>query len=75
MVGARSVPSNWASACDAPGEQDRVFERFCRADSARSVSGSGLGLASVHQIVERHDGTVWARNGPDGGAWVGFTLS
>ena len=58
----------------APDEQVRVFERFHRADAARAVAGSGLGLAIVQQIVQRHGGTVWARNGPDGGAWVGFAL-
>jgi two-component system sensor histidine kinase MprB len=52
----------------------RVFDRFYRADTARTEAGSGLGLAIVAQVVERHGGTVSARNAPDGGAIVGFTL-
>jgi two-component system sensor histidine kinase MprB len=52
----------------------RVFDRFYRADAARTETGSGLGLAIVAQVVERHGGTVSARNAPDGGAVVGFTL-
>ena len=51
-----------------------VFDRFYRADAARTETGSGLGLAIVAQVVERHGGTVFARNAPDGGAVVGFTL-
>lgn len=52
----------------------QVFQRFYRADAARTMPGSGLGLAIVAQIVERHGGTVHAANAPDGGAVVGFDL-
>jgi signal transduction histidine kinase len=48
----------------APGEADRVFERFYKAESARSradtASGSGLGLALVHRIVTLHGARVEA---------------
>jgi two-component system sensor histidine kinase MprB len=57
-------------AADLP----KIFDRFYRADAARTATGSGLGLAIVAQVVERHGGTVVARNAPDGGAVVGFTL-
>ena len=52
----------------------RVFDRFYRADIARTAPGSGLGLAIVAQVVEHHGGTVFARNHGEGGAIVGFTL-
>lgn len=47
---------------------ERVFERFFRADAARSEPGDsgGLGLAIVDSIMQRHQGRVWAVNA-DGG--------
>jgi two-component system phosphate regulon sensor histidine kinase PhoR len=45
----------------------RLFERFYRADQARSSRGTGLGLAIVKHIVTSADGTVEARGGPGRG--------
>lgn len=60
-----------------PEKIGKIFDRFYRADEARSEddagpSGSGLGLAIVKGIVEAHGGRVEAANGPGGGAV--FTL-
>jgi len=52
-----------------------VFDRFYRSAEARSVTGSGLGLAIVRQIAEEHGGVTSARNHPDGGAIVSFSVS
>jgi signal transduction histidine kinase len=50
-----------------------IFDRFYKADSARKAAGgSGLGLSIVKTIVERHGGTVTARN--DGGAVFEISL-
>jgi two-component system, OmpR family, sensor kinase len=52
----------------------RAFERFSRADPARSRGGTGLGLSIVRAIAEAHGGRVDAENRPGGGAHVWLTL-
>jgi len=59
----------------AEAELGLVFDRFHRADEARTLPGSGLGLAIVAAVAERHGGTATAANAPGGGAIVGFTLA
>ncbi|MGH3369484.1 MAG: sensor histidine kinase, partial [Nocardioidaceae bacterium] len=58
-------------ADDGPGiaaeDRERVFERFWRADTARSDTGStGLGLSIVRAVAERHGGTVRVVGAPEG---------
>jgi two-component system phosphate regulon sensor histidine kinase PhoR len=78
MASERSAHAVRLSVVDeGPGipESDlpRIFERFYRADKARSrdgrdPGGTGLGLAIVKHLVGLHGGTVTAANRPAGGA-------
>ena len=52
----------------------RAFDRFSRADEARSGGGSGLGLSIVDMIATVHGGSVGAENRDDGGADVWISL-
>jgi two-component system sensor histidine kinase MprB len=53
----------------------RVFDRFYRADEARTMSGSGLGLSIVRETAARHGGSAWAEHREGGGTSVGFRLA
>ncbi len=53
---------------------ERVFERFFRADEARSDVGSGLGLAIVKLLVTLHGGQVDVSNHTEGGAVLRVSL-
>ena len=62
---------------DGPGfgmDPDNVFERFFRADRARTrrdgATGTGLGLSIVRAVAVAHGGEAWAENRPEGGACV-----
>ncbi len=68
------------SICDSgPGlsaaDLRHVFDRFYRAEDARSVdSGTGLGLSIAKALIEAHGGNISASNVDDGGACFAFTL-
>jgi PAS domain S-box-containing protein len=57
-----------------PADAERVFDMFQRLNGRHQFGGTGMGLALVKRIVERHGGRVWIDRGPGGGTVVSFTM-
>lgn len=59
-----------------PEVRARMFERFWRADAARTRGGvgAGLGLTIARGLIQAQGGEIWAAPREAGGAAVGFTL-
>jgi two-component system sensor histidine kinase MprB len=55
-------------------DQSLIFERFHRADAARTLPGSGLGLAIVAEVARAHGGSVFVEHRDGGGAVIGMEL-
>lgn len=84
--GGNVVATTWqdnGSACcsvrdDGPGMSEsvrsRVFDRFFRADEARTGNGSGLGLAICRELVMAHGGRIEVTSEPGRGSTFTFTI-
>ncbi|GAB3570378.1 ATP-binding protein [Spirosoma luteolum] len=55
-------------------QADHMFELFKRLDNARQFTGSGVGLAIVKRIIDRHQGKIWFHSEPNRKTsfWVSF---
>jgi signal transduction histidine kinase len=58
----------------APEYVEKIFERFYRAESSRTSSGTGLGLSFARTIVRRHNGDIRVSSRPGEGSVFSMTL-
>lgn len=58
-----------------PADINKIFDEFFQSETGKKIGGTGLGLHICKIIVEKHNGTIYAKNNPDGkGACIGFSI-
>ncbi len=56
-------------------ELEAVFDKFVQSSKTKSgAGGTGLGLAICQEIINAHNGRIWAQNRPEGGAVFSFEI-
>ena len=56
-------------------DSNKIFSLFFRGKTVKPINGTGMGLAIVKEIAERHGGAAWAESGPNHGTTIFMSFS